>query len=176
MVEPGMRDKWLSGDDAALLSDCAVDAYRSGGPGGQHRNKTSTAVRLRHHPTGLMVIAEDSRSQHENKLRAIRRLRMAIAIGCRDAVEEGWRPSEAFRNACTSAGRIEISRRNPSYPLIIATVLDAVEARGGRLREAGELLGLTTAQLSRFLTSDGKVLDAANRMRRAAGLRPLVVS
>ncbi|HVP10218.1 MAG TPA: peptide chain release factor-like protein [Phycisphaerae bacterium] len=163
-------------DDAALLGDCAVDAYRSSGPGGQHRNKTSTAVRLRHQPTGLIVIAEDSRSQHENKLRAIRRLRMAIAMECRQAINEGWRPVGAVQDACTKAGRVEISRRNPSYPLVAATILDAVAARGGRLREAGELLKLTTAQLSRFLTSDAKVLTAANRIRRANGLHPLAPS
>jgi hypothetical protein len=170
-----MRNKWLMGDDAALLSDCAVDAYRSGGPGGQHRNKTSTAVRLRHHPTGLIVIAEDSRSQHENKLRAIHRLRAAIALECREPINPEWQPPEAFNNARTKAGRMEISRRNSAYPMVVATILDAVAAQSGRLREAAELLGLTTGQLSRFLTSDGKVLDAANRIRNRNGLHALSV-
>jgi hypothetical protein len=168
-----MRNKWLMGDDAALLSDCAVDAYRSGGPGGQHRNKTSTAVRLRHQPTGLIVIAEDSRSQRENKLRAIRRLRAAIALECREPISPEWLPPEAFNNARTKAGRMEISHRNPAYPMVVATILDAVAAQDGRLREAAELLGLTTGQLSRFLTSDGKVLDAANRIRSRNGLHAL---
>jgi hypothetical protein len=176
MAEPGLRNEWLMGDDAALLRDCTIDAYRSGGPGGQHRNKTSNSVRLRHQPTGLIVIAEDSRSQHENKTRAIRRLRMAIALECREAIQQDWHPPDTFKGACTKAGRVEISHRNPSYPLVVATILDAVAARGGRLREAGELLGLSTGQLSRFLTSDGKVLDAANRIRRTVGLHPLTAS
>lgn len=173
MVERCDRDRWLAADEASLLADCAVDAYRSSGPGGQHRNKTSTAIRLRHLPTGLTVIAEDSRSQHENKQRAIRRLRMAIALECRSPVPPGWSPGEAFLSARTRAGRVEVSVRNPAYPVVAAAILDAVAATNGGLREAGELLGLATAQLSRVVTADGKLLDAVNRIRRAAGLRPV---
>src|SRR5204862_463400 len=69
------RSAWTDLTDDQLLAQCAVDTYRASGPGGQKRNKTSSAVRLRHHPTGLLVIAEESRSQHENKARALRRLR-----------------------------------------------------------------------------------------------------
>lgn len=173
MVERAERDKWLAADEAALLADCAVDAYRSGGPGGQHRNKNSTAIRLRHLPTGLIVIAEDSRSQHENKQRAIRRMRMAIALECRSPVEPGWTPGEEFLAARTKAGRVEVSVRNPVYPIVVATILDAVASTNGSLREAGGLLGLATAQLSRAITGDGKLLDAVNRIRRAAGHRPI---
>ncbi len=43
-----------------------VQPYRASGPGGQHRNKTATAIRLTHVPTGLVVAAEESRSQHQN--------------------------------------------------------------------------------------------------------------
>lgn len=175
-MEHADRDKWLAADDAALLADCAVDAYRSGGPGGQHRNKTSTAIRLRHLPTGLVVIAEDSRSQHENKQRAIRRLRRAIAVECRSPVGPGWTPGEAFLAARTKSGRMEIARRNPAYPMVVAIVLDAVSAAEGSLRDAGSLLGLGTAQLSRFVTADEKALEAVNRIRRQNGLRPITRS
>ena len=46
--------------------DLDVVAYRGSGPGGQHRNKSSTAIRLTHRPSGLVVSAEDSRSQWQN--------------------------------------------------------------------------------------------------------------
>src|SRR3954471_19308685 len=80
------RAEWASLTDAQLLGQCAVDTYRASGPGGQKRNKTSSAVRLRHLPSGLLVIAEESRSQHENKARALRRLREALYLELREAI------------------------------------------------------------------------------------------
>src|SRR5437868_14775003 len=78
------RNTWFSLNDANLLAQCEVDTYRASGPGGQKRNKTSSAVRIRHLPTGLIVIAEESRSQHENRVRALRRIRQALFLEIRD--------------------------------------------------------------------------------------------
>src|SRR3954451_5124255 len=78
------RRVWTVLSDAQLLGQCDVDTYRASGPGGQKRNKTSSAVRLRHLPSGLIVIAEESRSQHENRARALRRLRQALFLKLRD--------------------------------------------------------------------------------------------
>src|SRR5882762_8001260 len=82
------RSTWTSLTEAQLLAQCAVDTYRASGPGGQKRNKTSSAVRLRHTPTGLIVIAEESRSQHENKAKALTRLRHALFLELRDDLLE----------------------------------------------------------------------------------------
>src|ERR1700680_160958 len=79
-----MRSTWTKLNDAQLLVQCAVDTYRASGPGGQKRNKTSSAVRLRHPPSGLIVIAEESRSQHENRARALRRMRQALYLKVRN--------------------------------------------------------------------------------------------
>jgi peptide chain release factor len=57
-----------------LEREVVVEAYRSGGPGGQHRNVTESAVRLRHLPSGVQVTAADSRSQTRNKETAFARL------------------------------------------------------------------------------------------------------
>src|SRR2546426_10014971 len=81
-----MRAPWTNLSDEQLLAQCAVDTYRASGPGGQKRNKTSSAVRLRHPPSGLLVIAEESRSQHENRARALRRLRRALYLHLREPV------------------------------------------------------------------------------------------
>ncbi len=62
----------------ALLAECEVTPYRSSGPGGQKKNKTESAVRIRHIPTGIVRIATESRSQSANKLRALERIREAI--------------------------------------------------------------------------------------------------
>ena len=73
-----MRYEWVNLSDDMLLRQCEVDTYRASGPGGQKRNKTSSAVRIRHLASQLLVIAEESRSQHENKAKALRRLRKAF--------------------------------------------------------------------------------------------------
>ena len=71
-------------DDDALLAECRVETFRSGGPGGQHQNKTESGVRLTHLPTGISVSARDSRSQHRNRRTAIVRLREAIEEAFRE--------------------------------------------------------------------------------------------
>ena len=65
-------------DDDALLAECRVETFRAGGPGGQHQNKTESAVRLTHIPTGITVTARESRSQHRNRQIALGRLRAAL--------------------------------------------------------------------------------------------------
>ena len=78
--QPAWRD-FLTLDDRALLAQCAFDRFRASGPGGQKRNVTDSAVRLRHQPSGVSAESNESRSQHENRARALRRLRRAMAIG-----------------------------------------------------------------------------------------------
>src|SRR5258707_3653395 len=89
------REFWTNLTDPQLLDQCEVDTYRASGPGGQKRNKTSSAVRLRHPPSGLIVIAEESRSQHENRARALRRLRQALYLQLRDELAPAERTPEA---------------------------------------------------------------------------------
>ena len=59
--------------------DLVVTFYKSSGPGGQKKNKTESAVRIKHLPTGIIVTAAESRSQHENREKALERLRGRLA-------------------------------------------------------------------------------------------------
>src|SRR3954466_4592027 len=86
------RAAWTHLTDDQLLAQWEVDTYRASGPGGQKRNKTSSAVRLRHEPTGLIVIAEESRSQHENKAKALARLWRALFLELRDPLPADLTP------------------------------------------------------------------------------------
>jgi hypothetical protein len=165
-----MRDQWLTCDDSTLLAQCHVDTYRASGPGGQKRNKTSSAVRLRHRPSGLIAIAEESRSQHENKARALRRIRMVIALNVRTPVGEKWQGYEIIAGHVDRVGRLVVSAKRAEYAEVVAHVLDMLESSGGRVADAAKRLELTTGQLSKFITADGKVMEAVNRMRRERGM------
>jgi len=61
-----------------LLKDCDVETFRGSGPGGQHRNKTESAVRMTHRPTGIVRVASDERSQLLNRRIALERIWRAL--------------------------------------------------------------------------------------------------
>ncbi len=63
-----------STDRVSLEREVVVQTFRASGPGGQHRNVTNSAVRLRHLPSGVTVVATESRSQHRNREKAFSRL------------------------------------------------------------------------------------------------------
>jgi hypothetical protein len=165
------RTAWTSLTDEQLLAQCEVDTYRASGPGGQKRNKTSSAVRLRHPPSGLLVIAEESRSQHENRARALRRLRQALYLKLRDEVTaDGLAERPELAAVRGKDGRLHVGARDARLWPAAGLVLDVLEASGARVSEAAAALGVTTGNLIDFLRTDEKVWEQANHLRTRFGL------
>jgi hypothetical protein len=173
------RESWTALTDVQLLQQCAVDTYRASGPGGQKRNKTSSAVRLRHPPTGLIVIAEESRSQHENRARALRRMRQALYLKLRDELPAAALAPETlaarpdYGPARDGGGRLHLGRKDPRFWPAVGVVLDVLLAVEGRVSDAAAALGVSTANLIDFLQLDDKVWEQANQMRGRFGHKPL---
>jgi protein subunit release factor B len=76
--EPPPAPRRWSTDPAVLEKEVVMSYFRAGGPGGQHRNKVETGVRLHHPPSGITVTATEGRSQYRNREVAMERLIAAL--------------------------------------------------------------------------------------------------
>ena len=177
-----------------LLADCRVDRTRGSGPGGQHRNKTETAIVITHLPTGVRGEASERRSQGENLAQAKFRLRLELAIAVRSAEGVGsllpleaspeelssqrqkapdtvGAPSPLWRSRIVGE-RIVISPSHDDFPAILAEALDVLAAMEWSAPAAAERLGVSTSQLIKLLKQEHRGLGMLNREQEAKGLRP----
>ncbi len=178
-MESLRRSIWTNLTEAQLLAQCEVDTYRASGPGGQKRNKTSSAVRVRHPASGLIVIAEESRSQHQNRAKALRRLRQALFLKIRNGLAPEELAPELLRQRPDATalpppgGRLKLGRKDPRFWPTVGLVLDVLQSRQARLSEAAAVLGISTANLADFLRAEPKVWEQANGLRALFGQKNL---
>jgi peptide chain release factor 1 len=123
--------------------DLHVDTMTAGGPGGQHQNKTASAVRMTHLPTGTVVVCRDERSQHKNRAKALRILRSRLF----DQAEEKQR-SERAETRRTLIGSGDRSQRVRTYNFPQNRVTD-------------HRIGLTLYSLDRVIQGDLAPLTTA---------------
>lgn len=125
-------------------NDLRVDTFRASGSGGQHVNKTDSAIRLTHLPTGIVVECQDERSQHKNKARAMSLLQARILSGIQEKQQQ--EQADERRNLVGSGDRSE-RIRTYNYPQgritdhrINLTLYKLAEVMGGELGEIIEPL------------------------------------
>lgn len=155
----------------ALLAQCRETRTKRSGPGGQHRNKTETAVVLTHLPTGLTAEASERRSQAENRRMALWRLRLRLALEHR-LPPDPLGPSTLWK-ARSRGGRVAVSPEHDDYPPLVAEALDRVAAVRGDVSSAAEQLGVTATQCVRLFKKQPAAWTALGRLRERCGQSPL---
>lgn len=159
--------------DEELLKECEMRFGRSAGPGGQHRNKVETAAAFVHVPTGIKAGAGERRRQTENRSKALRRLRLKLAIGARTRVDpDRHRPSELWRSR-RQGRKMSVNPHHKDYPALLAEALDVVFARRFDVAGAAGVLGITMSQLARLIRHERHAFAQINEGRAAQGLPPL---
>jgi hypothetical protein len=161
--------------DQQLLEQCRWEAFRGPGPGGQKRNKTSSAIRITHLATGLSANAKESRSQTENRRKALLRLRHRLALELRGPVDlDYFRLPPWLQQRIGHKGKFALSPKDDRYPAAMGLLLDLLSAARWSVSDTAALLGVSTANLVKFLQNDEPLWAKVNQERTAAGLRPLI--
>ena len=135
-------------------ADLQIDTYRSGGAGGQHVNKTESAIRITHIPTGTIVECQDERSQHKNKDKAMKILRSRIY---EKMMQEQQDAISSERKLQVGSGDRSERIRTYNFP---------------QSRISDHRIGLTLYKLEQFLNGDlDEVIDALIAADRAEKLK-----
>jgi peptide chain release factor 1 len=123
-------------DIAIDESDLRIDLFRASGAGGQHVNKTDSAVRLTHLPTGIVVVCQDERSQQKNRVKAMRVLKARLFEQAR---EESERNQQDARRSMVGSGDRSERIRTYNFP---------------QNRLTDHRIGLTLYKLDRIMEGD----------------------
>jgi hypothetical protein len=176
-VHPTGRDALLAQSDEVLTAGCQVDLQRGSGPGGQKRNKTSSAVRLRHTATGLSALSRESRSQHQNRARALGRLRERIAFDLREPVElDGYAPPPQLAALlCQEPVRTSDKwLRSVDYLAAVGHFIDLYQSVGCSLGEVARRAVVSQSRLDKIVRADARLQRKLGELRTVQRTRPVI--
>jgi len=152
-----------------LLKDCKLAFGKASGPGGQHRNKVETAVRIVHVPSGIEASASERRSQRDNRRTAVFRLRIRLAVRFACSPAGGEMPSALWQSRCRG-GKIHCSAEHHDAPALLAEAMTACRLQGFVHQEAARQLECTGTQLLKFLAKFPEAREELDKSREARGL------
>lgn len=156
-----------------LLKQCEMGFGRSSGPGGQHRNRVETGVFIKHSPTGVEASATERRRQFENRVMAVKRLRLKLAINIRTAVHpQRHKPTELWESRRQGA-KMSVNPHHQDYPALLAEAMDVIWARKFDVAGAAGLLGITMSQLAKLIRHEKHAFMLVNQGRTDRGLPAL---
>ncbi len=147
------RDEWITMSGEALLKKCEQDFFIASGKGGQHRNRTESAVRLIHKESQISVYDTTSRHREENRKHAIKKLRLAFA----------------FQLRCPPQPQLNFpppSIQNETYPLWVAHFLDFFDANHLQISTTAKAIGTSTAQLIKALQKNPMVWQHISELQK----------
>lgn len=161
-----------------LLQSCDRRTQRRSGPGGQHRNKTSSGVFLEHRPTGQIGEATERRSQAQNRAISLIRLRMKLAVFVRtpSPLRDSMRTmseGEAEIRQTYSKSPLRFAEGNVAGPAVMAMLMDDLWVAGGQPSLVAEAWSVSTSSLVRLLRSHSPAIAMINKIREHHGRRPL---
>ena len=169
----GLHPSCLPADEIAR--QCELRTQRRSGPGGQHRNKTSSGVFLFHAPTGVVAEATERRSQSENRKIALARMLLKLAVEIRtispiagsiDLVEREIRNHLQKRE-------MRVARHSTDYPALCALLLNDLYFTGGQPSLVGQYWQAGSSGLVRFLKTHPPAILFVNEIRGHHGRLPL---
>ena len=155
------RNILLSTSDEELTAFCKISFVKGTGPGGQKRNKTSSAVQIELSELDICVQDCTERSQIRNRANALKKLRIALAISQRIS------PAVPPEN-------INCSVNSPAYPLFAAQLLDVLAEFAYDYRNAAKKCGISATSLLKKMYRDPQLWQHFQKMRQTAGLHKLL--
>ncbi|KAK3000643.1 hypothetical protein RJ639_020640 [Escallonia herrerae] len=182
--------EYLKMTDEQLFGQCQMDTFKASGPGGQHRNKRESAVRLKHLPTGIVAQASEDRSQHNNRASALARLRSRLALKgelyATDPSGATWDSTDLLHmemqtNEITVRNSVDLETYTPPQELL--QILPAKSTIRGS--DCGSQIGPKNPKFAMGLQSlldlmfavEGSVSDAAKKLGLSTGaLSRLILS
>ncbi|NRA37763.1 MAG: peptide chain release factor-like protein [Planctomycetes bacterium] len=154
-------------DDVILLSSVTCEKFRSSGPGGQHAQKTNSAVRLQHKDSGIQCQVQDQRSYQHNLRQALKEIRLRLALHYR-----GYGQEPLFQNR-KQGERLKVSKDAKDFHSLVGYIFDVLCEQNWDTHKTAEVCDLSDSQLCKFLKLNKLVLQSINLQRQHLNVYPI---